>query len=99
MSADHDDIAEAQRLLNAMVAQRRAAGVRGDPVVQVAELRRTLRALVDALPRCDNCPAPATRARRRGEGRWCDGHAPEGCPEYPRAAPLRAALALLAGAP
>ena len=94
MNSD-DDLTELQQLLDAMVAQRRAAGVRGDPVVQVAEVRMALRALVDALPRCGSCSAPATRAWRRGEDRWCDEHAPEGCPEYPRAVPLRAALALL----
>lgn len=51
--------------------------------------------LVAALPRCDDCSDPATRAWRRGEGRWCDHHAPPGCPDYPRAEPLRRAQALL----
>ena len=77
--------------------------------------KQLLGALVGTLPKCDECSAPATRAFRRGEGRWCDAHAgqaerctsggvsdPNGAylrlarpPEYPRAEPLRAAIAAL----
>jgi hypothetical protein len=57
--------------------------------------RAVLRELVDALPRCDHCHAPATRAHGRGGARYCDEHAPAGCPPYPRAEPLRRALAAL----
>jgi hypothetical protein len=59
---------------------------------ETAKLRELATALIDALPKCDECSKPATRAFRRGEGRWCDA-----CgfvaPEYPRAAPLRALMA------
>ncbi len=51
--------------------------------------------LTATLPKCDACPEAATRAFRRGEGRWCDAHAPEGCPPYPRAEALRRAAAYL----
>jgi len=51
--------------------------------------------LVWSLPKCDNCLTPATKAYKRGEGRWCDKHAPEGCPDYPRAQAVRNALVIL----
>jgi hypothetical protein len=65
--------------------------------------------LVDALPKCDDCLRPATRAYFRGGGRYCDEHGtapgsrfscdapeyPRAAPEYPRAAPLRALVARL----
>jgi hypothetical protein len=77
-------------------------------------IEREARALLEALPKCDVCGKPATRAWERGKGRWCDEHAPSapahtetslrlGVPdrsvlmkatEYPRAAPLRALVAL-----
>ena len=72
--------------------------------------RESLRGLVATLPRCDGrlvvsptrglqtyepCRRPATHAYRRGEERYCWVHAPPGCPAYPRASALRAALALL----
>lgn len=72
-----------------------------DLVAQCARLSRYSRVLADlveALPTCADCSAPAT-CRRRGEGRWCDEHAPKGCLEYPRSAPLRRALDLLAKKP
>jgi len=58
--------------------------------------------LVAALPKCDECGAPATRAFRRGQGRWCDEHRERPmiggpfpmtivAPEYPRAAAIRRA--------
>ena len=57
-------------------------------------------ALVEALPKCDKCDQPATRGNGRGAERRCDEHKdlrPAGnftladvCPEYPRAAPIRA---------
>ena len=68
-----------------------------------ARMRAAARALVDALPRCDFCSSPATRAWERGAARFCDVHAVEGrenlepVPEYPRAAPLRALVAMLGG--
>ena len=68
------------------------------------EAMRVLEELVDSLPKCDACKSPATRAYRRGEGRWCDARCvylrkagePAVAPEYPRAVPLRTARALLA---
>lgn len=60
-----------------------------------------LRQLYDTLPKCigvgpdHHCNHPATKAFRRGEGRWCDLHAPEGCPDYPRAEALRRATKIL----
>ncbi len=67
------------------------------------EARRALRDLVAALPRCSYCEKAATRAFRRGALRYCDDHkavAETGneAPEYPRAAPLREAVKLLAEA-
>jgi hypothetical protein len=66
-------------------------------------LRTALSDLVDALPKCDKHGNPATRAWRRGDVRYCDEcgvfvppRAP--VPEYPHAAPLRRAIALLRGA-
>ena len=55
-------------------------------------------ALVAALPKCDGCRNPATKAEGRGGPRYCDEHGralpglPE-IPDYPRAEPLRAILA------
>ena len=63
-----------------------------------------LRALYETLPKCsgilnvEECAHPATKAFRRGEGRWCDTHAPEGCPDYPRAPAVRRAANLLTSA-
>lgn len=71
---------------------------------ELAAERARTDALVASLPKCDECPRPATKAVRRGEGRWCDEH---GDParmngrrpfwptlqeprDYPRAEPLRA---------
>lgn len=64
-----------------------------------AGYREALRALVASLPRCDACAAPATRAFGRGGARWCDAHGPASpyLTDYPRAAPLRAAVKLLGG--
>ncbi len=53
-----------------------------------------LHKLVESLPRCGECRKPATRAFKRGENRWCDEHAPAGCPDYPRAKALRDAQAV-----
>lgn len=66
------------------------------------------RALIDALPKCTQsvlwhepdgtygpCLKPATKAYARGGARYCDACAPADCPDYPRAAPLRALLAML----
>ena len=66
-------------------------------------LRDAAQALIDALPKCDRCGDTATRAFERGGGRYCDTHAvvifgddnTATAPEYPRAAPLRALIALL----
>jgi hypothetical protein len=63
-----------------------------------------LRALVNALPKCEQHGRPATRAWSRGGMRYCDECGTQQhdknerseVPDYPRAAPLRAALALLA---
>jgi hypothetical protein len=56
---------------------------------------QALRDLVDALPRCDQHPdRPDTRAVVRGSTRYCDACG-TGVPEYPRASPLRRAVALL----
>lgn len=57
--------------------------------------RAALARLVGALPRCGACGRPATRAWGRGADRYCDAHAPDGCPDDPRAEPLRDALLLL----
>jgi hypothetical protein len=81
---------------------------------KLAHMKRVLGALVGTLPKCDECTAPATRAFKRGGGRWCDEHGKDMyliypgtphestfpskgavVPEYPRAEPLRAAVALL----
>lgn len=74
----------------------------------VRERAEALSALADIVatqPKCDECDAPATRAFRRGEGRWCDDHGerwlagykhPVPAPEYPRAKALRRAVAMLA---
>lgn len=56
---------------------------------ELAHVREMGDALVDALPTCDDCGAPATKAVFRGGGRWCDGCGPLYA-DYPRAAPLRA---------
>ncbi|MCU0686578.1 MAG: hypothetical protein MUF34_30750 [Polyangiaceae bacterium] len=61
-----------------------------------------LRELVAGLPECDRCNGPATRAHVRGGERYCDEHgtgdpAVPDVPEYPRAVPLRRAVALLEG--
>lgn len=70
-------------------------------------IEREAWALVEALPKCDECSTPATRAFERGGKRYCDLHGvlpPEQrlhapwvseAPEYPRAAPLRALVAAL----
>lgn len=65
--------------------------------------KEVLRLLVHTLPKCtiDHCGNPATKAWRRGEGRYCDGHADlspeEGIPpDYPRTPALREAQELLA---
>ena len=76
---------------------------------ELAETHGALRALVDALPRCTQqedptdlrttCKRPAMRALMRGGARYCDEHgtSPDEreVPEYPRARPLRGAVALL----
>lgn len=76
---------------------------------EMAALEGAVRALCEALPRCGGasdgpepflerlCAKPATKAWGRAGARYCDEHAPEGCPDYPRAAPLRAVLAALEG--
>lgn len=70
---------------------------------ELRALRDAARALIAALPRCDYCDRPATRVYGRGGARWCDVHgtrdSPSGSdvPEYPRATPLRALVALLGG--
>ena len=53
-----------------------------------------LRTLVETLPRCDNCDAPATKAHGRCGPRWCDRHGGE-TPDLPRAAALRRAHKVL----
>jgi hypothetical protein len=72
----------------------------------LASLESALRALVESLPKCDACDAPATKAFQRGGDRWCDEHGkgsgPYPLPErpvtdYPRAEPLRVAARLLKG--
>ena len=73
---------------------------------QVHDLRAALSDLVAASPECDHhevgmpkCRQPATRAWQRGMERFCDEHgAALHVPEYPRAVPLRRAVALLRGA-
>lgn len=89
----------------------RPSCVLGCPRAQLAALTEerdrlhlAVHALVDALPRCTafcefevRCSKVATKAWRRGEARYCDMHAPDGCPDYPRAAPLRNILSLLRG--
>ncbi len=62
--------------------------------IENEKLRETLRALIAALPKCDYCDRPATRSYGRNQIRWCDEHGP-GVTEYPRAAPLRAAIEAL----
>lgn len=66
---------------------------------ETVALRADAQALVDALPRCDQCERPATRAYCRGAARYCDTHGGGelyAVPEYPRAAPLRVLVARLA---
>jgi hypothetical protein len=62
---------------------------------QLHTLVDATRRLIAALPKCDACGAPATRAHRRGEARFCDHCGPE-VREYPRAQPLRDTIAALA---
>jgi hypothetical protein len=57
----------------------------GDPL---AALVAATRALIAALPACDECSRPATRAIVRGGARRCDLHGAS-MPDYPRAIPLR----------
>jgi hypothetical protein len=69
-------------------------------IARAEALEKALRSLVDTLPRCDQHPdRPATRAWVRGAGRYCDEcglkHEPNPVHEYPRAQPLRNAIALL----
>lgn len=79
-------------------------------VAEVQQLRKALRDLVESLPKCTlnfgdvtGCENPATRAWLRGGDRYCDVHGTDSTnpakhvPEYPRAAPLRTAIALLKG--
>lgn len=71
---------------------------------QHATLRSLTEALIASLPKCDNHPdRPATKAVKRGGGRWCDEcgdpktwRGPYAAHDYPRAAPLRALVAELA---
>jgi hypothetical protein len=71
-------------------------------VAERDELLAVLGRLIDSLPACDVCGAPATRAHGRGGKRWCDRCAEkefdasenETPPPYPRAPPLREAIAL-----
>jgi hypothetical protein len=79
-----------------VAARDRAAEMLADEAIAV------LRALVDSLPKCTGvvdgdptCARVATRAWQRGGTRYCDKHGPN-VPEYPRAQPMRDALALLA---
>lgn len=73
-----------------------------DAVTEIRELRAALSDLIESLPKCEKHGRPATRALMRGSDRYCDEcgaedeHHPE-VPEYPRAAPLRRAIALLKG--
>src|SRR6202012_5790828 len=59
--------------------------------------RNALAFLVSTLPKCGLCDRPATKAYERGGRRWCHEHAPEDCPDYPRAAALRIAEGLKGG--
>lgn len=65
------------------------------------DYRTLLKDLVEALPKCEDCSRPATRAYQRGSFRWCDEHGVYDAgrlmpvPEYPRAPALRAAVAAL----
>lgn len=74
------------------------------------DFRALLAALVASLPKCGawtpppgaegldrlkTCDAPATKANGRGGMRYCDEHAPPGTDDYPRAEPLRRAVAAL----
>lgn len=69
------------------------------------ELRAATQALVDALPRCSQCDAPAVGETVRSknypgvtEPKYCDKHLPgEWSYRYGLAEPLRAVLALLGG--
>jgi hypothetical protein len=69
---------------------------------QIKPFRTALSDLVAALPKCGimvdghQCGNQATRSWERGRTRYCDEHGPL-VPEYPRAAPLRRAIALLNG--
>lgn len=65
---------------------------------EVAAHRDALRALVDALPKCD-CGGPATEHGWENDDYSCDIHAGNATPKLAHAEPLRRALALLGGKP
>jgi hypothetical protein len=84
------EIPDGERIKRVVDRERR------DAVAEAAEENLRLRARLDAferllaaLPRCELCDSPATKAWRRGGARWCDNHAPFNCHDYPRAAALR----------
>lgn len=53
------------------------------------QLRELAKGLLDSLPRCTNHPeTPATKAKYRGNGRYCD-ECGEGIADYPRANHIR----------
>jgi hypothetical protein len=107
---DVSEYEELQELRAANATLRKALDVRteyhtfvqqrDEARIKATELGDILRDLVYTLPRCDNHPdRPATRAWVRGAGRYCDecgtkvGMLP--VHEYPRAAAVRKAQALL----
>jgi hypothetical protein len=109
--ADASEYEELQELRAANATLRKALDVRteyhvfiqqrDEARIKATELGDILRELVYMLPRCDNHPdRPATRAWVRGAGRYCDecgtkvGMLP--VHEYPRAAAVRKAVALIA---
>jgi hypothetical protein len=81
----------------ATIAIREELGL--DEPIPPPDWRKLLEDVVESLPKCDDgCGRPATRAYRRGEGRWCDhcsGLRSPTPPEYPRAKAVRAAMAAL----
>lgn len=93
--------AEYERSLDQLRAEVKRLRIEAhDGAERRRQLHEALAALVEALPKCSLCQRSATRAQDRGGPRYCDDHLTSAFyPEYPRAAPLRAAILLLAQEP
>jgi hypothetical protein len=66
-----------------------ASGKHLQVAADALEMREHVRELLDNLPKCVECQRPATCAYELTQKRFCDDHAPDECPEYPRANAMR----------